>query len=164
MYKKPFHLDRTMVIALLIGAALALPVLNLILSSIQYQRSHKQFIYELSVATIYATDNNLLHAKQGQESARVTHKHAYTLFGHFTKDRLKERSTAPTEPPALILDYGNGAVMECWKVRLEETAARKNGVFWRFTAPDGAVWMYDTDQVSIEGLLRPASVSENAPW
>ncbi len=164
MYKKPFHLDRTMVIVLLIGAALALPVLNLIVSSIQYQRSYRHFLYELSVATVYATDNNVLKAQQKDETARVSHKHAYTLFGHFSKDRLKPRSSAPEEPPALILDYGNGATMECWKVRLEETAARKNGVFWRFTAPSAEVWMYDTDQVSIEGLLRPASVSENEPW
>lgn len=143
---------------------LMIPVVFLILSALNYGRNLKSFVYELSVATIYATENNSLKATQGGDEIRVEHHNAFTIFAQFTKKRAKPQRKIPEGTPSLTLDYGNGAVLECWEVRLEETAARKHGVFWRFTAPDGRVWMYDSDAFSILLLKNAAALSANEPW
>jgi len=143
---------------------LVVPVLCLILSALNYGRNLKTFVYELSVATIYATENNTLKATQSGDEIRVEHHNAFTIFAQFTKKRAKPRRKIPETAPSLTLDYGNGALLECWEIRLEETAARRHGVFWRFTAPDGRVWMYDTDAFSIQLLKNAAALSANEPW
>jgi len=136
----------------------------MILSALNHSRNLKAFVYELSLATIYATEHDSLKATQGGDEIRVEHHNAFSIFAQFTKKRAKPQRKAPEESPQLTLDYGNGAVLECWEIRLEETAARKHGVFWRFTAPDGRIWMYDTDAFSILLLKNAASLSANAPW
>ena len=159
-----FRGNSQLIISGIAALVLMIPVVLLILSALNYGRNQKAFVYELSLATIYGTENNTLKATQDGEEIRVEHHNAFTIFAQFTKKRAKPQRKIPERNPALTLDYGNGALLECWEVRLEETAARKHGVFWRFTAPDGRVWMYDTDAFSILLLKNAASLSANAPW
>ena len=159
-----FRGNRPLILSGIAALLLILPVLLLILSALNYSRKLKDFTYELSLATIYATRHDTLKATQDSQQIRVEAQNALNLFAQFTKDRAKPRRNPPEETPSLTLDYGNGAVLECWEIRLEETAARKHGVFWRFTAPDGRIWMYDTDAFSIQLLKNAAALSTNAPW
>ena len=162
--KRSFRGNSQLIASLIAGFLLAAPALWLILSAVNHSRNLKAFVYELSLATIYATENDSLKATQDGQEIRVEHNNAFTIFAQFTKKRAKPQRRAPEGEPALCLDYGNGALLECWEVRLEETAARKHGVFWRFTAPDGRVWMYDSDAFSILLLKNAAALSTNAPW
>lgn len=150
--------------SLIAGALLVAPVLFMIFSALNHSRDLKAFVYELSLATIYATENNSLKATQNGEEIRVEQHNALSIFAQFTKKRAKPQRHIPESTPHLTLDYGNGALLECWEVRLEETAARKHGVFWRFAAPDGRIWMYDTDAFSILLLKNAAALTTNEPW
>jgi len=153
-----------LIVSLIAGFLLMAPVVCMILSALNHGRNLKAFVYELSLATIYATENNSLKATQSGEEIRVEHHNAFTIFAQFTKKRAKPQRKIPEGIPSLTLNYGNGAILECWEVRLEETAARKHGVFWRFTAPDGRIWMYDTDAFSIQLLKNASALSANEPW
>ena len=164
MCRKPFRIDKPLIAAVLLCLAAAAPVVYLIFSSVIYQRGYREFVYQLSVSTVHATDHNTLKAEQNGDTVRVSHQNAYTIFALFTEEHPKLRRETPGDAPDLILDYGNGAVMECWEVRLEDTASRRHGVFWCFTGPDGKVWMYDTDAFNIQALLRPTALSQNGPW
>lgn len=159
-----FRGNSQLVISGIVALVLMIPVVLLILSALNYGHNQKAFVYELSLATIYATENNTLKAIQDGEEIRVEHYNAFSIFAQFTKKRAKPQRKIPETNPILTLDYGNGAILECWEVRLEETSARKHGVFWRFTAPDGKVWMYDTDAFSILLLKNAAALSANEPW
>lgn len=159
-----FRGNSQLIVSGIAALVLMIPVVLLILSALNYGRNLKSFVYELSVATVYATENNSLKATQDGKEIRVEHHNAFSIFAQFTKKRAKPQRKAPEENPSLTLDYGNGATLECWEVRLEETAARKHGVFWRFTAPDGKIWMYDSDAFSILLLKNAAALSTNEPW
>jgi hypothetical protein len=159
-----FRGNSQLMVSFIAGFLLVAPVACMILSAVNHSRNLKAFVYELSVATIYATENDSLKATQGGEEIRVKPHNAFSIFAQFTKKRAKPRREAPENAPRLILDYGNGALLECWEIRLEETAARKHGVFWRFTSPEGNVWMYDTDAFSILLLTNAAALSTNEPW
>ncbi len=159
-----FRGNSQLVVSTIAALILSIPVILLIFSALNYGRNLKSFVYELSLATIYATENNSLKSTQDGEEIRVEHHNAFSIFAQFTKKRAKPQRKAPEGVPQLTLDYGNGALLECWEIRLEETAARTHGVFWRFTAPDGRVWMYDTDAFSILLLKNAAALSTNEPW
>jgi len=163
-HRSCFRGNSQLISSAIVGILLVAPVVWMIFSALSHSRNLKAFVYELSVATIYATENNTLKATQGGEDIRVEHHNAFTIFAQFTKKRAKPRRDIPEGTPHLILDYGNGALLECWEIRLEETAARRHGVFWRFTAPDGRIWMYDSDAFSILLLKNAAALSTNEPW
>ena len=159
-----FRGNSQLYVSLIAGALLVTPVVWMIFSALNHSRNLKAFVYELSLATIYATENDSLKATQNGDEIRVEHNNAFSILAQFTKKRAKPQKKVPEGTPHLTLDYGNGALLECWEVRLEETAARKHGVFWRFTAPDGRIWMYDTDAFSILLLKNAAALATNEPW
>lgn len=159
-----FQGNSQLIVSLIVGLLLVAPVVWMIFSALSHSRNLKAFVYELSLATIYATENDSLKATQDGQTIRVEYNNAFSIFAQFTKKRAKPQRKAPEGTPSLTLDYGNGALLECWEIRLEETAVRKHGVFWRFTSPDGRIWMYDTDAFSINLLKNAAAISTNAPW
>lgn len=164
MEKKNFSIDSRLMASLIAVILVSAPVVWMILSAVIHQRDLKEFVYELSVATVDSTENNTLKAEQDGDVIRVDYHNAFTVFAQFTKKRAKAQSRPPEGDPELVLTYGNGAVLECWEVRLEEFAARKHGVFWRFTSPEGKVWMYDSDAFSLQLLKNATVLSRNEPW
>lgn len=162
--KRKFQMDRSILKLLIPCLLILLPIAFGIAAGIRHQFRYRNFLYALSDATVYCSQNNCLKAEQEDETVRVSEENAYALYFLFTKKQAKPRSSAPQEPPAMVLTYGNGAVMECWRQEMEESARRTYGIFWRFTSPEGKVWMFDTDDLSISILQRRTALSQNEPW
>ena len=156
--------DKSILRLLLPGAALLLPILILIASGLYHQHNYRTFLYALSDATVYCSQNNSLQAQQEEGNARVTEENAYALYFLFTKKQAKPRSAAPDTAPELVLDYGSGALLECWTHKMEEGARRTYGIFWRFTDPEGNTWLFDTDDLSMSILKRRTKPEYNEPW
>ncbi|MBQ6999909.1 MAG: hypothetical protein IJN67_02525 [Oscillospiraceae bacterium] len=157
-------IDKSILRLLLPGAALLLPILILIVSGLYHQHNYRTFLYALSDATVYCSQNNSLQARQEEGNARVTEENAYALYFLFTKKQAKPRSAAPDAAPELVLDYGSGALLECWTHKMEEGARRTYGIFWRFTDPEGNTWLFDTDDLSMSILKRRTKPEYNEPW
>ena len=158
------NIDRSILKPLLIAAAVLLPVVYLIGSGLYHQHNYRTFLYALSDATVYCSQHDSLRASQEEGDARVTEDNAYALYFLFTKKQAKPRHAIPETPPELVLDYGSGAVLECWNWKMEAGARRTYGVFWRFTDPEGRIWMFDTDDLSMPLLKRRSKPEYNQPW
>jgi len=156
--------DRSVLKILLVAAVVLLPIVALIASGLLHQHNYRTFLYALSDATVYCSEHDSLRASQEEGDARITEENAYALYFLFTKKQAKPRYEAPREEPGLVLDYGNGAVLECWSHKMEESARRTYGIFWRFTDPEGKEWMFDTDDLSMAILKRRSKPEYNAPW
>lgn len=157
-------MDRSVLKLVLPVFLILLPIAILIGSGVRHQFRYRSFLYALSDATVYCSENNSLRAEQEEGFARLSEDNAYALYFLFTKKQAKPRYNAPEEDPELVLDYGSGAVLECWSQKMEESARRTYGVFWRFTDPEGNVWMFDTDDLSISILKRRTKPEYNQPW
>ncbi|MBR3950150.1 MAG: hypothetical protein IKJ84_05685 [Oscillospiraceae bacterium] len=158
-------IDKSALKLALLCAALLLPIVLLVGSGMYHQYRYRTFLYALSDATVYCSQNDSLCARQEEaQPLRVTEENAYALYFLFTKKQAKPRYTAPEGSPQLVLDYGSGAVMECWRCKMEESARRSYGIFFRFTSPEGKVWMFDTDDLSLSTLQQRLLPEENAPW
>ena len=63
--------------------------------------------------------------------------------------------TAPTDPPLITIDYGDGTTLDIWQVPLENPANDwTDGPFFRCTFPSGKTYGYDTDQIPMTRLTR----------
>lgn len=162
--RKKFLIDKSLLVPLGILALLLGGIAYAIVSSLGYQLSFRDYLYTLSDATVYCYEHHSLRADYEEQSIRVDGDNAYSVYFLFTKNTPKRRYSTPEGAPDLVLDYGNGAVLECWRIRMEESARRSYGVFWRFTSPEGKVWMYDTDGVNLPNVLKLVSLKENEPW
>ena len=151
-------------VLLIIGALIFFSIAALIVSGIRFQFRYRSFVHALSDATVYAYENHSLRAELEEDIVRVSGDNAYDLYFLFSKKQAKKRTTLPEGEPGLTLDYGNGALLECWSCKMEESARRTYGVFWRFTDPDGNVWMYDTDDLGLYKIQRVVSLEWNEPW
>lgn len=161
---KSRRFDVPIVIAILICVALATPILALIVRSLSYQLNFRSFTAAISDATVYCYENDSLGAELTEDAVRVSGENAYLLYALFTDSPAKPRRSVPKETPAVHLDYGNGATLDCWQVRLEENADRWYGVLWHFTDPEGKRWTYDTDDFGLQDVQRLVSPSQNEPW
>lgn len=161
---KARRFDVPIVIAILICVALAAPILALIVRSLSYQLSFRSFTAAISDATVYCYEQDSLRAELTEDTVRVGGDNAYLLYALFTDSPAKPRRTVPSEEPDVHLNYGNGATLDCWQVRLEESADRWYGVLWRFTDPEGKRWTYDTDDFGLQDVQRLVSMSRNEPW
>lgn len=151
-------------VLLAVSALLFCSIAILIASGMRFQFRYRAFVHALSDATVYCYENNSLQAQLEEDTVRVTGDNAYDLYFLFSKKQAKHRLTAPEDAPDLVLDYGNGALLECWSCKMERSARRTYGVFWRFTSPDGTVWMYDTDDLGLYKIQRIVSAEYNEPW
>lgn len=151
-------------VLLVVTALIFISIAALIVSGILFQFRYRSFVHALSDATVYAYENHTLRADMEEDSVRVSGDNAYDLYFLFSKKQAKKRTESPEGLPGIYLDYGNGAVLECWSCKMENSARRTYGVFWRFTAPDGKVWMYDTDDLGLYKIQRVVSLEMNEPW
>lgn len=157
-------IDKSIFTPLLIAAVVLLPIVYLIATGLLHQNNYRTFLYALSDATVYCSQNDSLRASQEEGDARVTEENAYALYFLFTKKQAKPRNAVPEEAPQLVLDYGSGALLECWTHKMEEGARRTYGIFWRFTDPEGTIWIFDTDDLSMSLLKRRSKPEYNQPW
>ena len=150
-------------LALLVCLALAIPV-GLVVTGMTYQARYRAFVYALSEATVAAYEHNDLKASWEETQVRVTGDNGYDVYFLFTKKQARRRSRVPEGLPNVTLEYGSGARLECWSIRLEPGARRSYGIFWRFTDPAGRQWLYDTDDLALYHLERILSAEKNPLW
>ena len=64
----------------------------------------------------------------------------------------KEQKEQPGGDPLAII-FDDGSKVEFWESQIQEkNALRKMGLFVRYTAPDGYLYQYDTDKLTIDAI------------
>ena len=149
--------DRSMVLVLSIALVILLGI-ALIFGRMFYQRyEFRNFTSAMS----QATSSGSLSSQMDGSVALVTSDHSYALYQIFTQNPGKVRKAVPEGEPFALLTYSNGAVLECWETALESHVQRTSGICWRFTTPDGTVWIYDTDEFGYGDIWRLVSADTN---
>jgi len=71
-----FHGNSQLFASIIAAILLMAPVVWMILSAVNHSRNLKAFVYELSLATIYAAENDTLKATQNNDEIRVEYHNA----------------------------------------------------------------------------------------
>ena len=70
----------------------------------------------------------------------------------------KEQKEQPGES-AVIIEFADGSRIEFQEAEIPEISAKNDiGLFVRFTGADGLIYQYDTDQLTLEHILKELSV------
>lgn len=153
--------DLSVAVIAAIGAALLLFFICTMVNTLSNIFIHRDFTASLSESTVYAYENNCLYAETAEGTLKIKGENGYSLYYLFSSAKGREQTTIPDSPPFVTLDYGNGGVLQCWKVYLEDGVKRDNGLFWIFTDPEGNCWMFDSDTFSIANVERLVSRAAN---
>lgn len=164
-YIRPKHpkktSDHSIAIIAAVGALLLLFFIFTMVGILQNIFIQRDFTASLSESTVYAYEHNSLYAQTAEHRIRINGENTYSLYYVFSAAKGKEQRTMPDEPPFVRLDYGNGAVLECWEVKLSDGVKRDNGLLWSFTDPEGNHWSFDSDTFSIANIERLISKAAN---
>lgn len=165
--EKPRRRIHPLWVAALAFAAALVTVLGLTIS--KPQRDHDRFIRCMSAISTSTT--NSLNGKVSRLRAhidgcdlRITQENGYALYGKlFNMNGVTFSRNVPQEE-GVRLDYGDGAVLELWSYPLPAGSARSEGVFVRFTDPDGKTFSYYTDRDTLSRVTGCLSPDENPAW
>lgn len=153
--------DFSVAVIAAVGGGLLLFFILTMVGILQDTFVRRDFTASLSESTVYAYQNISLYAETEDGRVRITGENAYSLYYLFSAAKGKEQSTTPNVPPFVRLDYGDGAILECWEYELKDGVKRDTGIFWSFTDPKGNCWMFDSDTFSIANIERLIAKSAN---
>lgn len=140
-------------------------IVSLIIWSGWYQRRYWRFVSDFSESTVYAYENDSLQADVNGVKIKMYRDNAYALYTVITDNGPGKLGTAPQEHPAAVLHFGDGSSLELWSVELVNSSTdREYGLFLRYTDVTGKRYSYDTDQISLEKVLKYCSLENNQEW
>ena len=125
--------------------------------SAHYQRQYRLFSTDLADSSLYAQRHGCLVLERGGETFPLKAGSGYDSFlARVVTTGSGRTGRAPDQPPAATISYGNGATLELWSVHLEGYVStdREEGLFLRYTYPDGKTYGYDSERLDLESTLR----------
>lgn len=128
-----------------------------------YQLRFRAFVSELSDCTVYAYENDCLSLETGGQTLLLDGEEGYNLYRRLCDAGPGRLGSVPQEAPAAVVDYGNGAAMELWSVKLVNSGTnREYGLFLCYTSPAGEQFAYDTDQLTAESVIQRLITAQKA--
>ena len=122
-----------------------------------YQRQYRLFSTDLADSSLYARQHGCLSLERDGETFPLETGADYDRFLFLLVDTGSGRvGKAPEEAPAATLDFGNGARLALWSVKLEGYLSndREYGLYLRYTYAGGKTYGYDTENLDPVVMLR----------
>lgn len=122
-----------------------------------YQRQFRLFTNDLADSTNYARRHGSLTMTKDGERFVLDPDRGFEYFlirlAGVGSGRIGD---APVEPPLATVEFGNGAALELWSVRLEGYVSSdlEYDLYLRYTYPDGKVYGYDNEFLDPVPVLR----------
>ena len=153
MRKRDYKLFIAIAVCVLILAVTTAPIIF----SANYQHRYRLFQNSLAESTVYARENNSLAMELDGVSTPLDIDGGYhKLFLKLVEAGAGRTGEPPEGSADVIITFGNDASLELWGVKLigyVDTDA-EYGLFLRYTYPDGKIYAYDTDEITIERAIE----------
>lgn len=154
-------------IGIWLAAAVCVLVLLLCIAPIVwgswYQLRFRTFVSELSDSTVYAYEHDCLSLETGEQTRPLDAEEGYALYRRLCDAGPGRLGRVPEADPAAVVEYGNGAVLRFWSVKLVNPGTeREYGLFLCYTSPTGEQFAYDTDQLTAESVIQRLRAAEKA--
>ena len=149
-----------------IGAALAAVAVSAVWFGGARPRFFR-FLGGLSNATVYAYENNSLHASVQGRELRVSGENVYGIYNYISAvGPDTEKRSEPKSQADLLLDYGDGSLLRAWEVYLgNDNGFERYGTLFSFRRADGSRYIYRSRRIRLGDILsRFLSDKDNEPW
>ena len=147
--------EKTLRKPLLIVAILFVAFAALVLWTLRYQLQYRACFSALTDATRHARSTGAFTVTVDGAAVAADADDLSDLLRLINMAGAGRTGTAPTDPPLITIDYGDGTTLDIWQVPLENPANDwTDGPFFRCTFPSGKTYGYDTDQIPMTRLTR----------
>ena len=147
--------EKTLRKPLLIAAILFVAFAALVLWALRYQLQYRACFSALTDATRHARSTGAFTVTVDGAAVSADADDLSDLLRLINMAGAGRTGTAPTDPPLITIDYGDGTTLDIWQVPLENPANDwTDGPFFRCTFPSGKTYGYDTDQIPMTRLTR----------
>ena len=147
--------EKTLRKPLLIVAILFVAFAALVLWTLRYQLQYRACFSALTDATRHARSTGAFTVTVDGAAVSADADDLSDLLRLINMAGAGRTGTAPTDPPLITIDYGDGTTLDIWQVPLENPANDwTDGPFFHCTFPSGKTYGYDTDQIPMTRLTR----------
>ena len=147
--------EKTLRRPLLIAAAVFAAVIALGVWACRYQLQYRACFSALTDATRHARGSGAFTVTVDGAAVSADANDLSDLLRLISMAGAGRTGTAPTDPPLITIDYGDGTTLDIWQVPLENPANDwTDGPFFHCTFPSGKTYGYDTDQIPMTRLTR----------
>ena len=147
--------EKTLRRPLLIAAAVFAAVIALGVWACRYQLQYRACFSALTDATRHARSTGAFTVTVDGAAVAADADDLSDLLRLINMAGAGRTGTAPTDPPLITINYGDGTTLDIWQVPLENPANDwTDGPFFRCTFPGGKTYGYDTDQIPMTRLTR----------
>lgn len=115
-----------------------------------YHGRFSRFVGNLSASTTYAYNNDSLTATVEGRSFRVSDENMYGIFGYISMSKSGRESRNVPEGEAVVLDYGDGTVLELRDVLAEDG---RHYLFLQYTDLSGDIYSYINYKATLDTVV-----------
>ncbi len=153
---RPRKRDRKLHILIAIGLILVLAAFIPILWAAHLQRQYRHFISGLGESVQYAKEQGGLYVRQDGRQFRARGPASRLYLELNTAGMGKRQNSAPKSVPDAELEFGNGCILRLWEQDVWDGYNRQwvPGVFVWYRGANGKIYMYDTDRMQWQTLVR----------
>ena len=120
------------------------------------QRQYRHFISGLGESVQYAKEQGGLYVRQDGRQFRAREPASRLYLEVSAAGMGKRQNSAPKSVPDAELEFGNGCILRFWGLDVWDGYNRQwvPGVFVWYRGANGKIYMYDTDRMQWQTLVR----------
>lgn len=115
-----------------------------------YHGRFSRFVGNLSASTTYAYNNDSLTATVEGRSFKVSDENMYGIFGYLSMSKSGRESRNVPEGEAVVLDYGDGTILELRDVLAE---GGRHYLFLQYTDLNGDIYSYINYKATLDTVV-----------
>lgn len=153
---RPRKRDPRLLACIAIALTLVLLAFFPILWAAHLQRQYRHFISGLGESVLYAKEQGGLYVRQDGRQFWSQDSASRLYLELNTAGMGKRQSSAPDSAPDAELEFGDGCILRFWGLDVWDGYNRQwvPGVFVWYRGANGKIYMYDTDRMQWQTLVR----------
>ena len=153
---RPRKRDPRLLACIAIALTLVLLAFFPILWAAHLQRQYRHFISGLGESVQYAKEQGGLYVRQDGRQFRAQEPASRLYLEVNAAGMGKRQSSAPDSAPDAELEFGDGCILRFWGLDVWDGYNRQwvPGVFVWYRGANGKIYMYDTDRMQWQTLVR----------
>lgn len=149
--RRDYGMAAAVLLALLVFAIAVTPIVF----SLLYASRYKSFVSDFTEAVNSSHPAGQVTVEMDGDSFQTPIRNISDLYKKILGAGMGKEQNVSTEEPSVTILFHDGSAISFRESAIpESTAARENGLLVSFTKPDGSVYQYDTDRLTLDHILR----------
>lgn len=152
--------DTRFILVIIIIITISLIVIGSCAWSFGFRYRFSHFLQKLSECTSYAKEEDSLIVEMDGKFLKITNDNMQGIFNYITLNSYGKESKDFPEGEAIVLDYGNGAIIKLWSVPADKYS-NSSGLFVQYEDTDGNSYSYINYKMTLDTIVTRYLLYDN---